>query len=263
MMEVIKALILGVIEGVTEFLPVSSTGHLILFGEALSFTGPVADTFSIAIQLGAILAVVVLYPDTFLHSLTPKHWFSKQNQLILCAILPALVSGFFLYSTIKTHLFTPLTVIIALILGGVIMLFVEQINKKKHSSFTHSFETMTMKQSLIIGLCQCAALWPGMSRSGSTIVGGLLTGLSHEFAAKFSFIIAVPVMIIAVAYDLIKSSVFLNSESWILIAIGFIVSFIFGLMSMLTFLKVVSKFKLTPFALYRIIVGFIALSLYL
>ena len=122
---------------------------------------------------------------------------------------------------------------------------------------------MTLKQCLIIGLCQCAALWPGMSRSGSTIVGGLLTGLSHEFAAKFSFIIAVPVMIIAVTYDLIKSSVFLNSESWILIAIGFIVSFIFGLMSMLSFLKVVSKFKLTPFALYRIIVGFIALSVYL
>ena len=259
MSEFLIAVILGILEGVTEFIPISSTGHLILVGDALSFTGPVADTFNVAIQLGAILAVVVLYPQFFKRALTPKHWFSRENRLILTAITPAMVLGFFFYDLIKTHLFGTVTVMGAPCVGGVIMILVEKfIGTAGH---TESFEKLTFKQAFTVGVCQCAALWPGMSRSASTIVGGLVSGMSHKFAAEFSFIIAVPVMVAAVGYDLLKSAAILNSHTLLLIGVGFVVSFGVAVASILTFLKLLSRFKLVPFALYRIILSVILMSM--
>jgi undecaprenyl-diphosphatase len=253
MSEFIIAFLLGVLEGATEFIPISSTGHLILVGDALSFTGPVADTFKIAIQLGAILAVVVLYPAVFKRALTPRHWFSRENRLILTAIAPAMGLGFLFYDLIKTHLFGTTTVMLALFIGGIIMIIAEKTIGD--TGETASFETLTFKQALTVGICQCAALWPGMSRSASTIIGGLISGMSHKFAAEFSFIIAVPVMVAAVGYDMLKSAAFLDKHSLILIAIGFTASFVVAVLSMLTFLKILSRFKLIPFAVYRIVLS--------
>jgi len=259
MSEFFIAIILGVLEGITEFIPISSTGHLILVGDALSFTGPIADTFSVAIQLGAILAVVVLYPDFFKKALTPKHWLSRENRLILTAIAPAMVLGFLIYDLIKEHLFGPTTVMGALFVGGLVMILVEK--RLGDTGNTTSFETLTFKQALTVGICQCAALWPGMSRSASTIVGGLISGMSHTFAAEFSFIIAVPVMVAAVGYDLLKSAAILNAHSLMLIGVGFLVSFVVAVASILTFLKLLSRFKLIPFALYRIVLSLILMGI--
>lgn len=261
MSEFLIAIILGVLEGVTEFIPISSTGHLIIVGDALSFTGPIADTFSVAIQLGAILAVVVLYPDFFKRALTPRHWFSRENRLILTAITPAMILGFLFYDLIKHYLFGPTTVMGALFVGGVIMILVEK--RLGDTGKTTSFDSLSFKQAFTVGICQCAALWPGMSRSASTIIGGLVSGMSHGFAAEFSFIIAVPVMVAAVGYDLLKSAAILDSHSLLLIGIGFLVSFGVAVASILTFLKLLSRFKLIPFAIYRIVLSLILMGIML
>lgn len=249
MTDITKSIILGIIEGLTEFIPVSSTGHLILFGEWLDFNHGNEATFDVAIQLGAIMAVVILYRRFFLEFLSFRKWLSRDMLNILLAIMPAFVLGFLLYDFIKT-LFSPALVIAALFVGGLIMIVVDRFLPQNHH--TTSFSEIHPKQALIVGLCQCFALWPGMSRSASTIVGGLLAKMDYATSAKFSFIIAVPVMMAAVAYDLLKNFHALTAYDLKLIAIGFIVSFIVALGAIVTFLKLLQKFKLLPFAVYRI-----------
>lgn len=248
----VMAVIMGIVEGLTEYLPISSTGHLILFGQWIHFD--VSPTFDIAIQLGAILAVVVLYRRRFLSYLNFKIFSNKETQLISIAILPALILGFLFHGFIKHHLFSPLTVAWGLLVGGILMLITEHLLKDKSPS-TNSLETITRSQALLIGICQCASLWPGVSRSASTIVGGLYGKLDYKTAAEFSFIIAVPVMVIATAYDFLKSYASLTSHDLGLIGIGFVVSFIVALGAIVTFLSLLQRWRLRPFALYRIFLG--------
>ena len=257
-----SAVILGIIEGLTEFVPISSTGHLILIGDALSFQMGNLATFNIAIQLGAILSVVFVYKDRFSILINPKNWFSDLGLKIFLAILPALFFGFLLHAYIKEFLFSSLTVIYALIVGGIIMLVVDFI-KTDDSQCTTSIDELTFKQACVIGIAQCFALWPGMSRSGSTIVGGLLSGLNYKTAADFSFIISVPVMFAAVTYDLLKTAPLLSSHDLTLILIGFVVSFVVAYFAIVTFLKLLVRFKLLPFAIYRLCIGLLLLFFYL
>lgn len=250
MIDIIKAIILGITEGLTEFLPISSTGHLILVGHWIKFESP---TFDIAIQLGAILAVIVLYRTFFLSLLLPKNWKKKEIKLIAIAITPALLFGFLCHSAIKHYLFGTFTVIMALLVGGLIMLLAEYLLPYKPT--TTDISDISYKQAAIVGVAQCVSLWPGMSRSGSTIVGGLLAKLDYETSAKFSFIISVPVMIAATGYDLLKSYHLLTQSDLSLIGVGFLVSFIVGYLAIVTFIKLLVRWKLTPFAIYRIVLA--------
>ncbi len=253
--DVIKAAILGVVEGVTEFIPVSSTGHLILMGDFLSF-GHHAATFEVAIQLGAILAVVIVYWSFFKRYLSLKHWFSRESALVLVAITPALILGALLHDVIKSLLFGSSTVVYALAVGGVIMILVDRL---KIEPTAGDVAQITFKQALIVGLCQCVALWPGMSRSGSTIVGGILAKLDYATAAKFSFIISVPVMMAAVCFDLLKSAATLTAYDVQLIGVGFAVSFGVAILAIKWFLKMLTRLRLTPFGIYRMCLAFILL----
>ena len=249
------AIVLGVIEGLTEFIPVSSTGHLILVTQVMSLSvGSSTATFNIAIQLGAILAVLVLYRRRFCDLIKPKNWGSPLQIKILIAIFPALTLGFFLHKMIKEVLFTSETVIFALIIGGILMILVDVMMSQKKLKTT-SLDRISYFQALGVGFAQCFALWPGMSRSGSTIVGGLLGKMDYKVAAEFSFLIAVPVMIAAVVYDLIKTLPFLTLNDFLLIGVGFLVSFVVAMLAIVSFLKLLIRFRLIPFGVYRIIIG--------
>jgi len=264
----LKALALAFIEGVTEFIPVSSTGHMILIGDIIQFTGEKAHAFEIFIQLGAILAVLLIYKEKFF-GLIPKTspekglikgiFIGDSNPTVLhisFAILPILILGFLFHSKIKELLFSPLTVAIGLIVGGILMIIAERIPVKTKAE---EVEEINFKQAFLIGVGQCFALWPGMSRSGSTMIAGLLLGIKHKPAADFSFIIAVPVMFIAVCYDLLKSYHFLELKDFSYFILGFIFAFIIAWFSVKWFLKILNKVKLTPFGIYRIIIGAITL----
>ncbi len=251
-MTLIQALILGVVEGVTEFIPISSTGHLIFVGYFLDIKSDLKSTFDISIQLGAILAVVFLYWSFFKQFFNPKKLLSHDAIVLYISAIPVFVFGFLFYSTIKS-LFDIKYVVMSLGIGGLLMILIERFVPIKKS--TVNFEDISYKQALIIGLAQCASLIPGTSRSASTIIGGLVAGLNYELSARFSFILAVPVMIAAVSYELMKSASTISNEGVIMIGIGFIVSFIVGLFSMLTFIKILTRFKLTPFGIYRVIIS--------
>ncbi len=244
-------IILGFIEGLTEFIPISSTGHLILVENHLTLSSGIGPTFNIAIQLGAILAVVCLHHAYFAFFLKPTNWISRRMGLILTAIAPALLSGFLLYSAIKEHLFSPKTVLIGLLIGGIGLVLLD-IYYKDSDTTKVDFDDISYKQAATIGLFQCLALWPGMSRSGSTIMGGVLAGLSRETSAHFSFIIAVPVMTAAVGYDLLKSASQLSMHDLGLIFLGFIIAFFVAYISIVSFLKLLKTWNLMPFGIYRI-----------
>ncbi len=253
------AVIMGLVEGLTEFLPVSSTGHLILAGHALSFTGPKADTFEIAIQLGAILAVVVLYRDRFLGLLKtdPAKGFSGPRGiwLLFLTSLPALGMGLLTHKAIKAHLFGPRTVALALFAGAVLMLVVEARAariKRPRKRPVDSLDAMTPKLALGIGLFQCLALWPGFSRSGATIMGGMLLNTERKTAAEYSFLAAVPVMCAAVGYDLLKNWRLFESGDFVFLGLGFAVSFVSGWAAVKGFIGLLSRFTLRPFAWYRL-----------
>lgn len=254
MPDFVKAIILGIIEGLTEFLPISSTGHLILVEDYLHLNMSNPETFNIAIQLGAILAVVLYNRHYFYTLIFKEKWFSQKMNAIIIAILPVLGVGFVAYSTIKHYLFGPTTVICALFFGALLMAFIEKISKKRLDS-SLTLHNISYKQALTVGLFQCLSLWPGFSRSGSTIIGGLYAGLPHAIAAEFSFIISVPVMVIAVSYDLLKTASLLNSNDFQLIGIGFIVSFIVGFGSIIILLKLLKRTTLLPFIIYRILLA--------
>ena len=251
MSDITIAFLLGLLEGLTEFIPVSSTGHLIIVGEYLTFSTAINDTFSIAIQLGAIASVVLIEWAVFKPFIGFSHWTSHTSKIIITAILPALVMGFLFYDSIRYYLFNSTTVSVGLLVGALLMIYAERAIKPK-AELTTQIEHISHRQALKIGLFQCAALWPGMSRSGSTIIGGLFSQLSHECAARFSFIIAVPVMCIAVTYELLQMAETLSRYDLQLIGIGFITAFCVSSLSVLSFLKLLRRWQLLPFALYRI-----------
>lgn len=266
MSEWLVAVVMGVVEGLTEFLPVSSTGHLILVGELLGFVGERAETFEIAIQLGAILAVLAVYRQRFGNllaaglrgrALVPS---AREPALtwahLAVACMPAFMLGFLLHGTIKTRLFSGRTVLLGLALGAVFMLAAEAWSARRTArGGTTTLDEVTIAQALIVGVVQCLALWPGFSRSGSTISGGLLAGLSRRTAAELSFVVAVPVMLAATGYDLFKSVHLLDGAFVGMLAVGFVASFLVAWLAVVAFLRLVQRVSLVPFAAYRIVVA--------
>ncbi|WP_419787881.1 undecaprenyl-diphosphate phosphatase [Pseudodesulfovibrio sp.] len=248
------AIILGIVEGLTEFLPVSSTGHLIITGHLLGFTGPKAETFEIVIQLGAILAVVALYWRRFIGLIRPAagQRFSgfRGLWLLFLTSLPASLLGLATHHYIKEYLFSPTTVAWALAVGAVMIFVVEGLPK---SNRTQTLDELTPKQALGVGFFQCLALWPGFSRSASTIMGGMLLGVKRTVAAEYSFIAAVPIMFAATGYDFLKNYHLFVLDDLLFLALGFLVSFISAWIAVKGFIFLLGRLTLRPFAIYRLI----------
>src|SRR3990170_3917585 len=248
------AVILGVVEGLTEFIPVSSTGHLIIVSHLLGFFGEKAASFQVAIQFGAILAVLLLYWRRFADLLPFGRNFAQCENSnlagwagiwrITAATLPALVVGYLTKDLIKSHLFTPWAVTVALASGGVAILLAERLLARRTS---RPLESVTVVQAIGVRLFQVLALWPGTSRSAATIVGGLLLGLDRKGAAEFSFLIAVPVMAAATGYDILKMGGDFTPQDGAQFAVGFIVSFLVGLAAIAPFTRILTRWPLAPF----------------
>lgn len=253
------AVIIGIVEGLTEFLPVSSTGHMVLVGHLLDFRGDVAETFEISIQLGAIMAVLVLYWNRVLRIAglrRPKGGEKRDGVNLLhifVAIAPALALGYLLDDAIG-RLFRPETVLVGLVLGGVFMMVAE---KWKAPVTAETMEKITYRQAFWIGIAQLLSLWPGFSRSGSTIAGGMLAGASRGAAADFTFVIAIPVMAAATGYSIVSRFHMLERDMFGFFAIGFIVSFAVALLAVATFIRWVSNIKLTYFSYYRFVLALV------
>lgn len=256
----LTALLLGILEGLTEFLPVSSTGHLVLGSALLGFEGEGSMAFKISIQLGAILAVLVVYRRRFLDAglgvlrRDPSALRFARN--ILLGFLPAIIIGVFAYESVRFLISSPVLVAVALVLGGIVILFLERMD---HSHNTVGVEAIGTRTALSVGLVQCIAMIPGVSRSGATIMGALLMGVERKTAAEYSFFLAVPTMIAATAYTLWESRASLANGSAIDIAIGFAAAFFVAMLVVKWFVGVVSRYGFAPFAWYRIVVGSVAL----
>jgi undecaprenyl-diphosphatase len=254
-------ILLGIVEGLTEFIPVSSTGHLVLAGELLGFNSEAAGTFEIVIQLGAILAVIVLYWRRFFDVATGLLRADSQSVLftrnVLLGFLPSMVIGFFVYDLVKAMLGSPMIVAVALIVGGIAILVAERLVKAPR---VHSVEAMSWQTALGIGFIQCLSMIPGVSRSGATIIGALSLGVERKTAAEYSFFLAVPTMLAASSYDLLRSGATLGESAWATIAIGFAVSFVVALVVIKWFIAIVSRMGFAPFAWYRIVVGTAAMA---
>jgi undecaprenyl-diphosphatase len=255
----LTALLLGILEGLTEFLPVSSTGHLVLGSALLGFEGEGSMAFKISIQLGAILAVLVVYWRRFLDAglgvLARRPSALRFTRNILLGFLPALIIGVFAYESVRFMLTSPMVVAIALILGGIVILLLERMD---HSHDTVGVEAISGPTALSIGLVQCIAMIPGVSRSGATIMGALLMGVERKTAAEYSFFLAVPTMIAATAYTLWDSRDSLGGGSASDILIGFTAAFVVAMLVVKWFVGVVSRYGFAPFAWYRIVVGSLA-----
>jgi len=257
-MDLLHSLILGLVEGITEFLPVSSTGHMILTSYLLGIKGAVVDNFEVFIQLGAILAVVFLYRDRFMRLLDfkSKEGFSGWRGWSMLAItsLPILASGYMLKDFIKGELFNPMVVAIALGVGGVALILVERVNFRHD---TESIDDITYKQAFLIGLCQCFALCPGVSRAASTIFGGLFNGLKRTAAAEYSFLAAVPVMCVVCVYDLKEIAGQLTAQDAFAYGFGFLVAFFSAIFAVKAFIRLLQSCDMVPFGIYRIIIAVI------
>lgn len=258
--DVLTYILLGIIEGLTEFLPVSSTGHLILASALLGFEGESSVAFKIAIQLGAILAVIVAYWGRFwgvAKGLTAgDRGAIAFTRNIILGFLPAMVIGVIAYDAVRAAIQTPIIVAVMLILGGVAILAIERMVKQVRFS---SVEELPFLTALKIGVVQCLAMVPGVSRSGATIMGALLMGVERKTAAEYSFFLAVPTMIAATVYALWKDRALLSLDDLGAIAIGFSTAFVVALLIVKAFVAMVSRFGFAPFAWYRIILGSVAL----
>jgi undecaprenyl-diphosphatase len=265
------AVIIGIVEGLTEFLPVSSTGHMILTQKLLAI--PADDnkmkTFEIVIQLGAILAVLLIYWrrvwSLFGLVKNPQRGSVGGPRLnllhILIGIVPVMILAFLLDDKIQEYLFSPATVIIGLVLGGILMIVAEA---QKDRPTAQDVDHITYRQALYIGLWQIVSLWPGFSRSGSTIAGGLLSGVNRAASADFTFIMAIPIMFAASGYSMLKSYKYLSADDLGFFLVGFVIAFVVALLAVFTFIKFVQKWKLTYFAYYRFVLAAVfALYLYL
>jgi len=260
--DVFSAFILGIVEGVTEFLPISSTGHLILVGSILAFTGERAKTFEIFIQLGAILSIVWLYRVKLL-SIVRGIRSPYANGFILkvfLAFIPSAFVGVLTHSYIKYYLFNTATVAMALIGGGIAIIIIERIVKRPE---VLDIDAISYRLALGIGLFQVLSLFPGVSRAGATIMGGVILGLERRVATEFSFFLAIPTMFAAVSFDLVKGIPYLRGGDFPLFATGFIIAFIIAILVVKALLKFVARHDFTPFGYYRIIFGGIILLHYL
>jgi undecaprenyl-diphosphatase len=255
----LKAALLGIVEGLTEFLPISSTGHLIILGDLLGYNDETSKVFKIVIQLGAILAVCWEYRVRLTKIVVglPNDPTAQRFTLFLfIAFLPAAVLGLMFYSTIKTLLFNPITVATALIVGGFIILYVE---KRAYHPRINSIDEMRWQDALKVGFAQALAMIPGTSRSGATIMGGVIFGLSRKTAAEFSFFLAIPTMFAATVYDLYKNWDLLHASDLPVFAVGFVTSFIAAMWSIKRFIQFISNHTFVVFAWYRIVFGIIVL----
>jgi undecaprenyl-diphosphatase len=260
----LKSLIMGIVEGMTEFLPVSSLGHVIIFGYLLHFPTEIAATFDVFVQVGALIALVLHFERDLIAVLQRVRTEQGARQLLLAiaiAFLPVAVVGVLLGDMIKQYLFSPLNVAIALIVGGILMLIVEQIIQRRKPSITR-LEGVSPLRALAIGISQVLALYPGMSRSGPTIAGGLLVSLDRPTALKFSFYLAIPTLLAASAFDFIRSINNLAVNTLPVFIIGAIASFLVALVVIRFFLVYVSNHTLRPFAWYRIAFGVAMIILY-
>lgn len=280
---IIQAVIQGVVEGVTEFLPISSTGHMILVGHFINFNGSFADFFDVVIQVGAILAIIVLYWEKIWKSFVDLYhsalyrisssyrrkntygrsrgWGLRLWVNVMVAALPAAVIGLKLNDVIEKKLFKPIPVTLALVFGGILMIIIE--NRFRKNSHTDSIDNIKIGQALIIGCFQCMALWPGMSRSASTIMGAWIVGLSSVAAAEFSFFLAIPTLFGASLLKIMKLDIALTNLQIIQLAIGFIVSFVVALVVVDKFIHFLKKKPMRVFAVYRIFVGLVIITLFL
>lgn len=255
------AILLGLVEGLTEFIPVSSTGHLILLVDLLGFQGPPGRVFEIVIQLGAILAIVVVYWRKFWGVLIglPRDPVAQRFTInVLVAFLPAAVIGVVAHDFIKEMLFSPWTVSIALIVGGIAILLIE---RAKPVPRIDDIDRFTPLLAFKIGLCQVVAMIPGVSRSGATIMGALLLGVARAPATEFSFFLAVPTMVGATTLDIYKNFDSLNADDALILAVGLLGAFVAALVVVRTLVAFVSRRGFTPFAWYRIVLGSLMLLL--
>ncbi|MFD0959604.1 undecaprenyl-diphosphate phosphatase [Paenibacillus chungangensis] len=250
MQDLIHAIVMGIVEGLTEFLPVSSTGHLILTGELLGFKGERAKTFEVVIQFGAVLAVLVLYWKRFLKLLNFR--MGKDSGLnalhVALAMVPACTVAVLMHGFIKAYLFGPQTVLIGLVAGGLLMIAADRSRRKIVSE---ELDDITYTQAFVIGCFQVLALWPGFSRSGSTISGGMLAGASQKAAAEFTFIVSVPIMAGASIVDLLGSKEYLVKEDVLLFLVGLLAAFIVAMIAVITFINLMKRLRLSYFAYYR------------
>lgn len=259
----LQALILGIVEGLTEFLPISSTGHLILVGWLIDFHGPDGRIFEVAIQLGAIVAICVLYFQR-LWKLVVSLPSSKRAQnfalAIILGFLPAMVLGLMFHSFIKTVLFSPWVVVTTLFIGGVLILVIE---RSWHQVRIREAEDITPRLAIAVGFCQALAMIPGTSRSGATILGGLMLGLDRKAAAEFSFFLAIPTMLAATVYDLYKVRDSLTGDGLLVIAVGFVAAMISAMLVVRALMRFLQSHTFEIFGWYRIglaVVMAIALS---
>lgn len=266
MIEVWKTIAMGVVEGLTEFLPVSSTGHMILVGSWIDFPRDLEKTFDVFIQLGAILAVVLYFRTrllewaaSFRDALRTGGVLAHPITLVMVAFLPAAAVGFLSHKWIQANLFNPPNVALALIAGGIA---IEVIERTYREPTTLRCEDMTFRQAVAIGCIQCIALFPGVSRSAATIMGGLLCGLSLPAAAEFSFFLAIPTMCAASGYSLLKVARTLSAEHAHQLAIGFVVAFVVALIVVAAFMRYIQHHSFRPFVIYRIALGLLVLSRY-
>ncbi len=251
-MTIIQAIIIAIVEGLTEFLPVSSTGHMILTSSLLgvensSFT----KTFEISIQLGAIFAVAIMYIKRFFRS------FDIYKKLIV-AFIPTAIIGFLAYNFIKEYLFSTLIVSVTLILGGIILILVDKKVVKQVSRYKEA-EDVPLKNAFYIGLIQCISMIPGVSRAGATIVGGVFNGFNKKQAIEFSFLLAVPTMLAATGYDLLKTPIEFTHNEIMLLIIGLITAFIVAWIAVKAFLAFIERFGFAWFGWYRILIGILFL----
>lgn len=261
-MVLIKAAVMGVVEGLTEFLPISSTGHLILAASLLDFTGAMAKVFEVAIQTGAMLAVIVEYRRRFVDTLSgiaSQPVAQRFARNVLIAFCPAVVMGLAFGSLIKKHLFHPVPVALAFIVGGVIILWVERWQRGQGTARVESVDDMSAMDALKVGLVQCLALIPGTSRSGATIIGAMVFGFSRKAAAEFSFFLAVPTLIGAGAYSVWKDRDALSLSDWPAFAVGTVFAFFSAWLCIRWLIRFVSSHDFTAFAWYRIVFGAIVL----
>ncbi|MRN37625.1 undecaprenyl-diphosphate phosphatase [Neisseria sp. N95_16] len=252
----LKALILGIVEGLTEFLPISSTGHLIVVGDLLNFHSN-GKVFEIAIQLGAVLAVIFEYRQRFSKIIRGIGKERTANRFVLnlaVAFVPAAVVGLLFSKQIKLYLFNPITVAMMLVLGGFFILWVEKRQQSRAPKVVN-VDDMRPIDAFVVGCAQICALVPGTSRSGSTIMGGMLWGLERKVATEFSFFLAVPMMIAATFYDILKHYKLFTLQDIGLIAVGFIAAFFAGLLAVKALLKFLATKNYVPFAYYRIVFG--------
>jgi undecaprenyl-diphosphatase len=255
----LKALVMGIVEGLTEFLPISSTGHLILVGDLLGFNNEKGKVFEIAIQLGAILAVVWDYRERFASVATGLGREPAANRFVLnllLAFMPLAIIGLLFGQQIKATLFSPIPVALAFIIGGFIILWAE---KMPHSKHIDDVDAMSWKDALVMGFIQALALIPGTSRSGATIIGGLLYGLSRKTATEFSFFLAVPTLGLASLYELYHHWHLFTRDDIAMLAVGFVASFFSAAIAVRALIRFISGHDFTVFAWYRIVFGCLVL----